>query len=128
MNAEIVRHVLAGGRGPARDVVLLNAGAALFVAGRVSRLADGLAAAAAAIDSGAARRTLDALVRWSATPPATRRGARDVTPGDRALPGGLLEAIAASVRTTVASRRARRADRDAGARCGAEAARRRALP
>ena len=71
VNADVVRHVLAGGRGPARDVVLLNAGAALFVAGRVSRLADGLAAAAAAIDGGAARRTLDALVRWSATPPAT---------------------------------------------------------
>jgi anthranilate phosphoribosyltransferase len=70
MNAAIVRDVLAGARGPARDVVLLNAGAALFVAGRSSRLADGLAAAAAAIDSGAARRTLDALVRWSAAPAA----------------------------------------------------------
>jgi anthranilate phosphoribosyltransferase len=70
VNADVVREVLAGGLGPARDVVLLNAGAALFVAGRVSRLADGLSAAAAAIDRGAARRTLDALVRWSATPPA----------------------------------------------------------
>ena len=69
-NADIVRNVLAGGAGPARDVVLLNAGAALFVAGRAPRLAAGLAAAAAAIDSGAARRTLDALVRWSAAPPA----------------------------------------------------------
>jgi anthranilate phosphoribosyltransferase len=68
VNADIVRAVLAGGRGAARDAVLLNAGAALFVAGRVSRLADGLAAAAEAIDSGAARRTLDALVRWSAAP------------------------------------------------------------
>jgi anthranilate phosphoribosyltransferase len=65
-NADIVRDVLAGGRGAARDVVLLNAGAALFVAGRAARLADGLAAAAAAIDSGAARRTLDALARLSA--------------------------------------------------------------
>jgi anthranilate phosphoribosyltransferase len=46
-------------------VVLLNAGAALFVAGRVARLADGLAEAAAAIDHGAAQGTLDALVRWS---------------------------------------------------------------
>jgi anthranilate phosphoribosyltransferase len=67
-NADLVRQVLGGGRGPARDVVLLNAGAALFVAGRVPHLADGLAAAAAAIDSGAARRTLDALVRISAEP------------------------------------------------------------
>jgi anthranilate phosphoribosyltransferase len=69
-NAAIVRDVLEGTRGPARDVVLLNAGAALFVAGRVARLADGLAAAAAAIDSGRARQTLDALVRWSALAPA----------------------------------------------------------
>jgi len=68
-NAGIVRAVLAGDRGPARDVVVLNAGAALLVAGRAARLSDGLAAAAAAIDSGAAQRTLDALVRWSATPP-----------------------------------------------------------
>jgi anthranilate phosphoribosyltransferase len=71
-NAAIVEAVLRGAEGPRRDVVLLNAGAALFVAGRVARLADGLAAAAAAIDSGAARRTLDALVRWSAMPPAER--------------------------------------------------------
>jgi len=71
-NAAIVRDVLAGGRGAARDVVLLNAGAALFVSGRVARFADGLEAAAAAIDSGAARRTLDALVQWSAMPPVER--------------------------------------------------------
>jgi anthranilate phosphoribosyltransferase len=67
-NAALVREVLAGGRGPARDVVLLNAGAALFVAGRAGRLADGLEAAAAAIDSGAARQTLDALVLISSEP------------------------------------------------------------
>jgi anthranilate phosphoribosyltransferase len=72
-NGAIVQDVLAGGRGPARDVVLLNAGAALLVAGRAARLADGLAAAAAAIDSGAARRTLDALVRWSSAPSAGAR-------------------------------------------------------
>jgi anthranilate phosphoribosyltransferase len=68
-NAAMVRDVLGGGRGPARDVVLLNAGAALFVAGRVPHLTDGLAAAAGAIDSGAARRTLDTLVRLSADAP-----------------------------------------------------------
>jgi anthranilate phosphoribosyltransferase len=75
VNAAVVRDVLAGSHGAARDVVLLNAGAALLVSGRVARLADGLAAAAAAIDSGAARRTLDALVRWSAGEPAERGGA-----------------------------------------------------
>jgi anthranilate phosphoribosyltransferase len=73
-NADLVRELLAGGRGPARDVVLLNAGAALFVAGRVARLADGLVAAAAAIDSGAARRTLDTLVRLSSEPAGAGAG------------------------------------------------------
>lgn len=68
-NAAIVRGVLGGARGAARDIVLLNAGAAFFVAGRATRLADGIAAAAAAIDSGAARRTLEALVRCSGEPP-----------------------------------------------------------
>jgi anthranilate phosphoribosyltransferase len=73
-NADIIRGVIEGLPGPARDVVLLNAGAALFVAGRVPRLADGLAAAADAIDTGAARQTLDLLVRWSARPPAADKG------------------------------------------------------
>jgi anthranilate phosphoribosyltransferase len=64
-NAEIVERVLAGVPGPARDVVLFNAGAALFVAGRVASLRDGLARAAECIDSGAARATLAAMVRCS---------------------------------------------------------------
>jgi anthranilate phosphoribosyltransferase len=64
-NAAIARRVLAGERGAARDIVLLNAGAALFVAGRAPHLSDGLRIAAAAIDSGAAQRTLDALVQVS---------------------------------------------------------------
>src|SRR5712691_781592 len=56
-NAAIIREVLAGKRGPRRDVVLLNAGAALFVSGgRVNTIEEGIAAAAAAIDSGAAQR------------------------------------------------------------------------
>jgi anthranilate phosphoribosyltransferase len=64
-NAAIARRVLAGERGAARDIVLLNAGAALFVAGRAPHLLDGIRLAAAAIDSGAAQRTLDALVQVS---------------------------------------------------------------
>jgi anthranilate phosphoribosyltransferase len=64
-NAAIARRVLGGEHGAARDIVLLNAGAALFVAGRAPHLLDGLRMAAEAIDSGAARRTLDALVRIS---------------------------------------------------------------
>jgi anthranilate phosphoribosyltransferase len=64
-NAAIARRVLGGEPGAARDIVLLNAGAALFVAGRAPHLLDGLRMAAAAIDSGAARRTLETLVQMS---------------------------------------------------------------
>ena len=64
-NAAILRDILSGRKGPARDVVLLNAGAALFVAGRVPSVRDGIAMAAQAIDSGAAAATLNAMVRWS---------------------------------------------------------------
>jgi len=65
-NAGIVRAVLAGTRGPARDVVLLNAGAALFIAGAAPTLRDGMAQAGAAIDKGTAMQTLDRLVALSA--------------------------------------------------------------
>ena len=61
--AAIAHSLLAGEPGPRRDVVLLNAGAALEVAGHSDDLASGIAAAAAAIDSGAASETLD---RWIA--------------------------------------------------------------
>jgi anthranilate phosphoribosyltransferase len=64
-NAGIVRGVLDGRGGPPRDVVLLNAGAALFIAGRADSVRDGIARAAAAIDSGAATATLDAMARSS---------------------------------------------------------------
>lgn len=57
-NARIVRDVLTGSLGPARDVVVLNAGAALFVAERAASVRDGMSAAAAAIDSGRAAEVL----------------------------------------------------------------------
>jgi anthranilate phosphoribosyltransferase len=60
-NSAIARAVLAGGLGPQRDVVLLNAAAALEVAGLASSLEEGLPLAAESIDSGAAARTLE---RW----------------------------------------------------------------
>lgn len=60
-NAAITRSVLGGETGPRRDVVLLNAAAALRVAGAVASMQEGLQAAAAAIDSGAALRALEAL-------------------------------------------------------------------
>jgi anthranilate phosphoribosyltransferase len=62
-NAAIVREVLAGAPGPRRDVVLLNAGAALFISGgRVDTIKEGIAVAAAAIDSGAAQERLQKMV------------------------------------------------------------------
>jgi anthranilate phosphoribosyltransferase len=64
-NAAIARAVLSGEPGPARDVVLINAAAALLVAGRARDLREGVGAAAAAIDGGAARRTLERLVEVS---------------------------------------------------------------
>jgi anthranilate phosphoribosyltransferase len=60
-NAGIVEGVLSGGAGAPRDVVLLNAGAALMVAGMVDTVQAGIARAAGAIDSGAARTTLERL-------------------------------------------------------------------
>jgi anthranilate phosphoribosyltransferase len=64
-NAAIVGRVLDGQRGPARDIVVLNAGAALLVAGRARSVREGIAASEAAIDSGSARATLDRMVRAS---------------------------------------------------------------
>jgi len=60
-NAEIAQEVLGGARGPRRDVVLLNAAAALVVAGRATDLRDGARQAAAALDDGRARAQLDRL-------------------------------------------------------------------
>lgn len=64
-NARIVEAVLAGTRGSARDIVLFNAGSALFIAGAVRSIEDGMSRAAEAIDRGDARRTLDRLVSLS---------------------------------------------------------------
>lgn len=61
-NAAIARAVFAGEAGPARDIVLFNAGAALYVADRAATIAEGVEAARAAVDDGAAERTLAALV------------------------------------------------------------------
>jgi anthranilate phosphoribosyltransferase len=57
--------VLTGDRGPKREAVVLNAGAALFVAGRAASVREGIEAAAAAIDSGRAAATLERLVEAS---------------------------------------------------------------
>jgi anthranilate phosphoribosyltransferase len=59
--ARIARSILGGEPGPRRDVVLLNAGAAMEVAGAAPSLAEGMVLAAAAIDEG---RASSALERW----------------------------------------------------------------
>lgn len=65
-NAEILRGVLDGSiRGPKRDVVLLNAGAALYVAGKANSIQNGIRAAEDVIDDGAAVAKLDELVQVS---------------------------------------------------------------
>jgi anthranilate phosphoribosyltransferase len=65
-NAAIVREVLSGKKSPRRDVVLLNAAAALVAAGRVNHLADGIPLAVQSIDSGAAAGKLGALADFAA--------------------------------------------------------------
>jgi anthranilate phosphoribosyltransferase len=57
-----VRGVLDGKEGPARNIVLLNSGAALFVAGIADSIRDGMRVAAQSIDSGKARQKLEQLV------------------------------------------------------------------
>jgi anthranilate phosphoribosyltransferase len=64
-SAEVLRQVLAGKHGAARDIVLLNAGAAVYVSGLAATLEDGVAKARAVIDAGAARRKLDELVEFT---------------------------------------------------------------
>jgi anthranilate phosphoribosyltransferase len=61
-NAEATRAVLAGESGPRRDIVLLNAAAAIYVGGLAADLEEGVGKAAAAIDSGAAAGVLEQLI------------------------------------------------------------------
>lgn len=72
-NLAIARGVLAGESGPPRDVVLLNAAAALEVAGRAQTLRQGVELAAEAIDSGRAQHTLE---RWVEVSRSAEAGAR----------------------------------------------------
>jgi anthranilate phosphoribosyltransferase len=64
-NAATTRAILAGADGPPRDLAVLNAGAAIYAGGRAGSLAEGVQAARAAVDSGAAQRTLEAYVSLS---------------------------------------------------------------
>lgn len=64
-SAAVIRRILEGEHGPARDIVLANVSAALWVCERTHSLVDGVARAASAIDSGAALAKLNALIEFS---------------------------------------------------------------
>jgi anthranilate phosphoribosyltransferase len=64
-NAQIIRRILQGETGPRRDIVLMNAAAALVVGAKAKDLKEGVARAAHSIDSGSARAKLEALVALS---------------------------------------------------------------
>jgi len=76
-NADIARRIFAGERGPARDLAVLNAGAAIYAGGGAESLREGVRAAEQAIDSGA---TVDALERFLA---ATNQLAPALQPAPR---------------------------------------------
>ncbi len=64
-NAEVTKAILAGEKGPKRDAVLMNAGAALYIGGKAESLAAGIRLAAEIIDSGKATETLEKLIKVS---------------------------------------------------------------
>lgn len=64
-NAAITRAILRGERGPKRDAVLLNGGAALYIGGKADSLKSGVELAAQLIDSGAADQKLDEFIKAS---------------------------------------------------------------
>jgi anthranilate phosphoribosyltransferase len=63
-NADITLAILNGRKGPKRDIVLLNSGAAIYIGGKSDTLAAGIKAAELSIDSGAALQKLDALIAF----------------------------------------------------------------
>ena len=69
-NCEIARAALAGASGPQRDIVLVNASAALVAAGIAADFREGVALAAASIDSGAAWGKAEELARFTRQPAA----------------------------------------------------------
>jgi anthranilate phosphoribosyltransferase len=65
-NLAIATEVLSGERGPQRDIVLVNAAAALVAAGKVDTFLEGMAIGTVSIDSGAARRKVAELAEFTA--------------------------------------------------------------
>ncbi len=69
-NAQIVRAILHGEKGPKRNAVLMNAGAALYIGGKAENMESGVRFAADLIDSGRAEKTLQKLIEISNRPDA----------------------------------------------------------
>jgi len=65
MNAKILMSVLSGDKGACRNVVVLNAGAALMAAGKANDMTEGIRLAEQSIDSGSAKAKLDGLVKFT---------------------------------------------------------------
>jgi anthranilate phosphoribosyltransferase len=66
VNADIIRGILAGEKGPRRDVALLNAAAAFWISGKAAGLREGIDLAAESVDSGRAKGKLEELVAFTA--------------------------------------------------------------
>jgi len=64
-NADLIKEVLNNAEGPAGDIVILNAGAAIYVAGKAGSIKEGIEAARRTIKSGKAREKLEQLVKYS---------------------------------------------------------------
>jgi anthranilate phosphoribosyltransferase len=64
-NAQITRNILDGEKGPKRNIVLINAAAALVAAGQAEDLKQGIRIAETAIDEGVAAKKMEALIRYS---------------------------------------------------------------
>ncbi len=64
-NAELIRAILTGEKGPRRDIAVANAAAAIVASGRAADFLEGAQLAAAAIDSGEARKKLEALIAFT---------------------------------------------------------------
>lgn len=67
-NAQIVRDILNGKKGPKRDVVLMNGGAGLYIGGKADSIADGVKLAAEVIDSGKAAAVMEKFIEISNLP------------------------------------------------------------
>lgn len=71
-NAQIVRDILNGKKGPKRDVVLMNGGAGLYIGGKADSIADGVKLAAEVIDSGKAAAAMEKFIEISNLPEEDR--------------------------------------------------------